>query len=486
MAAEFLRGHGVDLQQEIDKAQESSTVSQKHESERRHKFRANKIRDVRLSGHAPVARWDVHLEDGKRESVKPAEVLDYPSLGPSLEKEDQQILDGGSRLLLPSLCHPHIHLDKCFLLSHPKYGDLEIVTGDFAEALELTSKAKERFEVDDLVERGEWLIQESIAAGVTHMRAFVEVDNTVRFMCLDTGLKLKERFRDRCEIQICAFAQDPVFSLGKNNPGGKALIEEALSREGVDVLGTTPYVEANEELMRTNVNWAIKTTVAHKKHLDLHLDYNLEASKLPLIHHVLNRLHEAWTANDQSKTIVLGHCTRLTLFTPDEWGQLKMRIADLPIYFVGLPTSDLFMMGKPVEEANGGQRVRGTLQIPQMVQKYGFKGVVGVNNVGNAFTPQGNCDPLSVASMGVGVYQAGTKADTQILYDCVSSGAKAAIGYPQSESPYEKGAPADFVLFNNCQSGKKDTTSSRHRRSVQEIVYDPPPDRQTVRGGWIH
>ena len=121
-----------------------------------------------------------------------------------------------------------------------------------------------------------------------------------------------------------------------------------------------------------------------------------------------------------------------------------------------------------------------------MVQNYGFKGVVGLNNVGNAFTPQGNGDPLSIASMGVGVYQAGTKADTQILYDYVASGAKAAIGYPQPESPYEKGSPADFVLFHNYQSGKKDTISSRHRRSVQEIVYDPPPDRQTIRGGWIH
>ena len=489
MAAKFLRDHGIDLQQEIDKAQESSMVSQKHESgksERRHKTRVNTIQDVRLSRYASVARWDVHLEDSRIESVKPAKVLDSPSLGPSLEIENPKILDGGSHLLLPSLCHPHIHLDKCFLLSHPKYGDLQIVNGGFAEALELTSKAKERFEVDDLVERGEWLIQESIAAGVTHMRAFTEVDNTVRFTCLDTGLKLKERFKDRCEIQICAFAQDPVFSLGKNHPEGKPLIEQALSREGVDVLGTTPYVEVSEELMRTNVDWAIKTAVAHKKHLDLHLDYNLDASRPPLIHHVLDRLHEEWAANDQSKTVVLGHCTRLTLFTPGEWGQLKMRIADLPIYFVGLPTSDLFMMGKPAEEDSGGQRVRGTLQIPQMVQKYGFKGAVGVNNVGNAFTPQGNCDPLSIASMGVGVYQAGSKADTQILYDCVSSGAKAAIGYPQPESPYEKGAPADFVLFHNYQSRKKDTISSRHRRSVQEIVYDPPPDRQTVRGGWIY
>lgn len=34
----------------------------------------------------------------------------------------------------------------------------------------------------------------------------------------------------------------------------------------------------------------------------------------------------------------------------------------------------------------------------------------------NAFTPHGNCDPLSIASLGVGIYQAGTKQDTEVLY----------------------------------------------------------------------
>lgn len=46
----------------------------------------------------------------------------------------------GMRLLSPSLCHPHIHLDKCFLLSHPKYADLRIEKGDFEEAMKLTSR----------------------------------------------------------------------------------------------------------------------------------------------------------------------------------------------------------------------------------------------------------------------------------------------------------------------------------------------------------
>ena len=123
-----------------------------------------------------------------------------------------------------------------------------------------------------------------------------------------------------------------------------------------------------------------------------------------------------WTYTSRGRTIVLSHCTRLTLFSAEEWHSLRTRVADLPISFIGLPTSDLYMMGRPDEKALSGQRVRGTLQVPEMIEKYDLKGAIGVNNIGNAFTPQGNCDPMSLVSMGVGLYQAGTKKDTELLY----------------------------------------------------------------------
>jgi len=70
-------------------------------------------------------------------------------------------------------------------------------------------------------------------------------------------------------------------------------------------------------------------------------------------------------------------------------------------------------------------RYRGTLHIPEMIEKYGLQAAVAVNNVGNAFTPQGNCDPLSVASLGVGLYSRGTLSDMDLLFvwypSCISA-----------------------------------------------------------------
>lgn len=74
------------------------------------------------------------------------------------------------------------------------------------------------------------------------------------------------------------------------------------------------------------------------------------------------------------RTVVFGHCTRLTLFSKREWLDLRAKMKDLPVSFVGLPTSDLFMMGRPEEEEadQSTQRVRGTLQVLDIIQKYGL------------------------------------------------------------------------------------------------------------------
>ena len=429
-------------------------------------------------GYEPTLRYDVHVKNAKIKDI----CLHDDSLDIS---GNSQVLDATRSLLAPSLCHAHVHLDKCFLLSDPKYSDLEIVNGDFAEAMELTSRAKCRFSSTDLLRRGKWLIAESIAAGVTHMRAFVEVDHMVEYKCLDAALGLKKLFAGACEVQICAFAQEPLFS-GDHATENRSLIERAVLREGVDVVGSTPYVEKNDDEMRKNIRWIISTALSRRMHLDLHLDYDLDPSKPPLTYYVAECLKNVgWSRSSTSsshRTVALGHCTRLIGFPKDEWQRLAQDLESLPVSFVGLPTSDLFIQGKPSADSGGGERLRGTLQIPQMIQRYGISGCISINNVGNAFTPYGSCDPLNVASMGVGLYHAGTKDDAQILYECVSLRAKEVIGFPSN--PIAVGEEADFVLFD-VNSHEAQLTRRRGRRTLQEVVYDPPRERKTVFKGQI-
>lgn len=82
---------------------------------------------VCIAGKPACSKFDIRCRDGVIASLEE-------------HKPEQYDEESGTRFLSPSLCHPHIHLDKCFLLSHPKYADLQIEKGDFAEAMKLTSR----------------------------------------------------------------------------------------------------------------------------------------------------------------------------------------------------------------------------------------------------------------------------------------------------------------------------------------------------------
>ncbi|THX28112.1 Metallo-dependent hydrolase [Aureobasidium pullulans] len=472
MATQSLASSGIDVDSELKMVDDTETSA----SASLQPFgRIHDILNVSLPCTEHGSRWDLNLSfSGAVDKVNPHD----PALLDVLKGDTSSPhIDGSGALLVPALCHPHIHLDKAYLLSHPKYAHLQIEEGSFKEAMELTSKAKSNFEHEDLLERGLRVIDESVQAGVTSMRAFVEVDQIVGLKCIEAGKALKHKAQNRCHVQLCVFAQLPLFS----GEGIRSLVSGALDPSySVDVLGSTPYVEDDREKMKQNVEWTIDLALEKNLHLDFHLDYNLDTEIEPLVWHVIDTLKaKNWTKRTD-KTIVLGHCTRLSLFKDDEWKRLKSKIGELPISFVGLPTSDLFMM-----RTESG--ARGTLPVPRLIKDYGLNAAISINNIGNAFTPQGSCDPLYIASLGVGVYQAGTKRDAEILYECVSTRARAAIGLAgNTKEEFSKlsintGQPLDMLLFN------KDEPGWRTRRTVPEAVYlyDGAGRRTVIKDGLL-
>jgi len=464
MAANYMSQYGVNLNDIISHALGPFDVVDQLSS-----TAIYMISNVRLPGRQNC--FDITISHGKISSIEP-----YETNNPSIS-HIPGVVDGKGGLLAPSLCHAHVHLDKCFLLQDEKYQDLAIVNGDFAEAMSLTGQAKQRFTEADVFRRGKRLIEESVEAGVTSMRAFIEVDDIAETESLQAAVKLKQQFKDQIDIQICAFAQLAVYDdeVGEQR---RAYIEEAAAANDVEVIGSTPYVESTQGKMEQCVKWSIELALRHKKHLDFHLDYNIDAKQEPLVWFVLEELRrQEWTSKAlPSQRICLGHCTRLTLFDQTEWQRLSAQIGDLPISFVGLPTSDLFMMGRP--ERAGSQRPRATLQLPEMVEEYGLNCALSINNIGNAFTPYGLTDPISLVALGIGVYQTGTKHGAELLYELISSRAKAAIGSESSLSKEIKvGDMADFVLFMPTEPHPE-----RVPRSLADVAYglDPHSRRRTM------
>ena len=142
-------------------------------------------------------------------------------------------------------------------------------------------------------------------------------------------------------------------------------------------------------------------------------------------------------------------------------------------------------MGRPPapdpesKAAPAQDRPRGTLQIPSLLESIpGLRGAIAINNVGNAFTPQGSVDPLSISSLGVGLYHAGRVRDAEALYECVSSGAREAIG--ENGGGLVEGGEADLVIFGRMG---REGGEERMVGGVRDVVCDPPRERKTVFGG---
>ncbi|KAM0079626.1 hypothetical protein ACKRZS_008237 [Fusarium odoratissimum] len=446
------------------------------------------LKNIILPFQDSSKQWDIQIEEGVVTSMKPSAGRTTPSV------------------MLPSLCHPHIHLDKPYLLTcnhpkssnHPDYSDLAPKTGGFQEALVNTAEAKKRYTEEDLFLRGSQLIATSYKQGVTFMRAFVEVDSVTELETLEVGIRLRKEFEDFLEVQICAFAQDPIFSTEKGE-ANRAMFAKALDQLGskIDVIGTTPYVESDVESQNKNIRWAIETALKHRKHLDFHIEFNLngDGTHMSVFNHIIEELRALkWPTYPGAPTVVFGHATRLTRATHDDLVRLSetLRETKLPVHFVGLPTSDLYMMGRHESDGSGQgeplSRPCGTIMVPKLIQDYGINACLSVNNVGNPFTPHGDGDPLKIASWGVGLFHAGTVEDAKILYEAISTRAMDALN-PRAEGHHDMFTLAEFhqtmpmLLFKNEEnieissaSGSM-TVPARQRLSIQDIVWDPPETR---------
>ncbi|KAG6841980.1 hypothetical protein C0991_004471 [Blastosporella zonata] len=356
------------------------------------------------------------------------------------------------------------------------------------------AKAGFSLDLDDLYARGARLIRESVQCGVTSMRAHVEVDTIVGFSCLDVAQALSKEFRK------LFFAQEPLFDApGDTQPGQNYIIlQEALKRDDINVIGSAPYVESTVEQAKSNIALIMTAAYENEAHVDFHLDYNLDPSLEPLIHEVISQARRlnGWADVDgQCRRITIGHATRLQLFSQEQWQQLKEDIKGLAITLVGLPQSDIYMQGRGDHEMPLGAP-RSTLRVPYLLNKYGIEVAMSVNNVQNAFTPQGSLDPLMLCSLGVALFQTAAPTDIEalvvgrlLLVQCRNERLKNSIFNQRSVTLTSKlalgaggsdgrglfpvaGDAADFVILHGADS-------------LQSAVLHPPFDRTTIRAGVV-
>lgn len=217
---------------------------------------------------------------------------------------------------------------------------------------------------------------------------------------------------------LLAFAQEALYEFAASTEPGPnySLLCDAVSRPGVSVVGSAPWVEPDRAHAVENVKLILSLAEKHNLHADFHLDYNLDPDVAPMVWDVLQQMRQKPWCRSGGKLVTIGHATRLGLFSQEEWAELKRAMETLPLEIVGLPQSDIYMMGRANSWGKVSVPLAGrTLNVPQVCREYGVHVALSVNNVENAFTPQGSVDPLTLASLGVALFQVGTELDWKVL-----------------------------------------------------------------------
>ena len=155
------------------------------------------------------------------------------AMEPRIEAEAARTIDAGGRAVLPGFVEPHLHLDKALIYRRQPARD-----GTLEEAIRLTGQLKAEQDREDVLERSRAVLDMAVAHGTVAVRAHPDVDPIQGLIGVETGVALRDEYRDLLHLDIVAFPQEGIVKA----PGTFELMEEAL-RMGANVVGGCPYNE---------------------------------------------------------------------------------------------------------------------------------------------------------------------------------------------------------------------------------------------------
>ncbi len=188
-----------------------------------------------------------------------------------MKGKGKQEIDAKGMLVSESFVNPHLHLCKVYTLEMMSEEALKAYQeegmGKAMSAIELAAKVKERYDEGWIIPNVRKAVRLAILNGVTHIRAFADVDSKAKLKGLKSLLKVKEEFKDIVELQVVAFPQDGIA----REPGTVELIRETMEM-GADVVGGIPWIEFTERDSQDHVDQMVAIAKEYDKDISMLVD----------------------------------------------------------------------------------------------------------------------------------------------------------------------------------------------------------------------
>ncbi len=374
------------------------------------------------------------------------------AIGPDIRPEGVPSIDAAGRVVMPGFVEPHLHLDKALVYRRQPARD-----GTLAEAIRLTGQLKAEQDRDDVLERSRAVLDMAVKHGTVAVRAHPDVDPIQKLLGVETGLTVRDEYRDLLDLQIVAFPQEGIIKA----PGTQELMEEAM-RMGASVVGGCPYNERTWEDTQRHIDLVFEMAQRFGAPVDFHADFADDASDPR--YNTSRYIAEKTLALGYQGRVSLGHVTSLAALQRDEAQPIIDLLQEAQVTIVTLPATDLYLGGRGDECC---QR-RGVTPV-HLLRDSGVNVTFSSNNVRNAFTPFGKADMLQIGNLLAHVSQFGTPHSQAEVLRMATYDAARSIGL--TDYGLSEGRIADLVVLDST--------------SVADVLAEIPPRSWVVKRGRV-
>lgn len=230
-------------------------------------------------------------------------------------------------IALPAFTNPHLHLCKVFTLDRMNekamqaYHQKNMV--EAAQAIDLAAVVKKDYHQNWIRPNIERALNWALHYGNLHIRAFADVDNKAKLIGLECLLEAKERFADKLNLQVVAFAQDGII----REPGALELMNEAMQL-GADVVGGIPWIEANPQSQQAHIDACYDLAEKYDRPVSMLVDDSSDPTLRTLSMMAQTSIKRGWQGRSLAH-----HARAMAMYKPD---YLEMLLALLREAGVGL------------------------------------------------------------------------------------------------------------------------------------------------------
>ena len=336
---------------------------------------------------------DIGILDGKIKTIR--EKID--------EKGSTEI-DAKGKLVTESFVNAHLHLCKVYTLMMMTEEALKDYHGEdmgkAMTAIELAAKIKEKYDEKWILPNVRKALRMAALNGVTHIRAFADVDNKAKLEGIKALIKARDEFKGIVDVEVVAFPQDGVV----REPGAYELVREAM-KLGADVVGGIPWIEFTEEDEQEHIDKMFEIAKEFDKPVSMLVDDAGDPGLRTLEMLALKAIKEGWEGR------VLAHHARAMALYPK------------PYFMKLVAILKKAKMGVISDPHTGPLHAR----VKEMIEE-GALVALGQDDISDAYYPYGRNNMLEVAFLSSHILWMTTSEDMEKLYDMITVDAAEAMG----------------------------------------------------------